>query len=174
MEICPPTTVEDDIEGVPFIGILNEHSDRVRISHDCSFDLQLPGQGAASSRQVIGPESSPAAVQTGLRRLRELSARLEHGPWWRFLLWLSESGETEFGYDYGDEPFPDGQLFAPEIYRSDLEAYPRQRLPVWFAAYVGHGDRQTRGPRSAVTAVRAGGADGCGRRRCRISCRICR
>ncbi|WP_433520596.1 hypothetical protein ACQPZ2_24525 [Nocardia pseudovaccinii] len=95
----------------------------------------------------------PNAVLASVRRLREVSARLEQGPWWRLLLWSSEAGAPEFGYDYGEEPFPDGQLFAPEVYRSDLSAYPRDRLPVWLAAYIGHGERQTRSPRSAVTAV---------------------
>ncbi|MFJ1454782.1 hypothetical protein [Nocardia sp. N2S4-5] len=102
----------------------------------------------------------PDTVLASVRRLREMSARLEHGPWWRLLMWSSESGEPEFAYDYGDEPFPDGQLFAPEVYRADLEAYPRERLPVWLAAYLGHGDRQTRSPRSAVTAMRADRAAG--------------
>ncbi|WP_228824319.1 hypothetical protein [Nocardia blacklockiae] len=102
----------------------------------------------------------PEAILTSARRLRELSARLEYGPWWRLLVWSSEAGEPEFGYDYGDEPFPEGQLFAPEVYRADLEAFPRERLPVWLAAYIGHGDRQTRSPRSAVLAVRADRAAG--------------
>ncbi|MFI6954888.1 hypothetical protein ACIBJI_15605 [Nocardia sp. NPDC050408] len=102
----------------------------------------------------------PEALLASVRRLRELSARLEYGPWWRLLVWSSDGGEPEFGYDYGDEPFPDGQMFAPEVYRADLAEYPRDRLPVWLAAYVGHGDRQTRSPRSAVAAVRADRAAG--------------
>ena len=52
-------------------------------------------------------------VLASVRRLREISARLEDGPWWRLLVWSSAGGEPEFGYDYGDEPFPDGQLSRP-------------------------------------------------------------
>ncbi|WP_433761697.1 hypothetical protein [Nocardia sp. CA-135398] len=101
-----------------------------------------------------------ASVLASVRRLRELSARLEWGPWWRLLMWSSDGGATEVGYDYGDEPFPDDQLFAPQAYIADLAEYPRDRLPVWLAAYLGHGDRQTRSPRSAVAAVRADHAAG--------------
>ncbi|WP_433709421.1 hypothetical protein ACQP2U_23265 [Nocardia sp. CA-084685] len=108
------------------------------------------------STQVDPSESVLASV----RRLRELSAWLEYGPWWRLLMWSSDARAPEIGYDYGDEPFPDSQLFAPEVYRADLAEYPRDRLPVWLAAYVGHGDRQTRSPRSAVAAVRADRAAG--------------
>ncbi|MET8800432.1 hypothetical protein ABZV91_29065, partial [Nocardia sp. NPDC004568] len=104
-----------------------------------------------SSVSVAPPESVTALV----RWHRELSARWEHGPWWRLLLWSDEGGEPEVGYDFGAEPFPEGQLFAPEVYRADLEVYPRSGLPVWLGAYIGHGGRQMRTPRQAVTASRA-------------------
>lgn len=97
----------------------------------------------------------PRAVLSQVVELRELSARLDGGPWWRFLLELDSSGELRTEYDYGDVPFPDEQLFPPEAYRADLEAYPRDRLPVWLAAYVGHGDRQQRSPGQAAAAVRS-------------------
>ena len=106
-------------------------------------------EGDRSTR--LDPSES---VLASVRRLRELSARLESGPWWRLLMWSSDAGTPEVGYDYGDEPFSDDQLFAPQAYLADLAEYPRDRLPVWLAAYVGHGDRQTRSPRSAVIAVR--------------------
>ncbi|MEU7632000.1 hypothetical protein AB0C34_18720 [Nocardia sp. NPDC049220] len=96
-----------------------------------------------------------AGVLELVRQQRQLSAQLTAGPWWRFVLTLSNAGEMEVDYDYGDEPFPDDQLFAPEIYRADLEAYPRDSLPVWLAAYVGHGGRQSRPAREAVAQARA-------------------
>ena len=47
-------------------------------------------------------------------------------------------------YDHGHGPFPHDQLLAPEHYQSDLEAYPRPRVPVWLARYIeGPGERRT-------------------------------
>lgn len=97
-----------------------------------------------------GPE-----VLALVREHRKLSAALGDGPWWRLLLGLTSAGELEADYDYGDEPFPDDQLFAPEIYRADLEAFPRRSLPVWLAAYLRHGDRQRRAPAVAAARTRA-------------------
>ncbi|WP_280318961.1 hypothetical protein [Nocardia wallacei] len=112
----------------------------------------------AEGDQVVRVEP-PESVWAAVRRHREISARLERGPWWRLLLWSAEVG-PEFHYDFGAEPFPEGQLFAPEVYRADLRAYPRSRLPVWLAAYIGHHDRQVRSPRQAVAAARADRAAG--------------
>ncbi|MEU4312610.1 hypothetical protein [Nocardia sp. NPDC024068] len=95
-----------------------------------------------------------------VREHRQLSARLGDGPWWRLLLSLTSEGQIEVDYDYGDEPFPEDQLFAPEIYRADLEAFPRSTLPVWLAAYVRHGDRQQRPPAVAAARSRAERAAG--------------
>ncbi|QIS01699.1 hypothetical protein F5X71_04680 [Nocardia brasiliensis] len=97
----------------------------------------------------------PDEVLALVREHRHLSARLSDGPWWRYLLTLTNTGEVEVDYDYGDEPFPDDQLFAPEIYRADLEVYPRATLPIWLAAYLGHGDRQSRTPLDAAIQARA-------------------
>lgn len=97
-----------------------------------------------------GPE-----VLALVREHRTLSAALGDGPWWRLLLSLTRAGHLEVDYDYGDEPFPDDQLFAPEIYRADLEAFPRRSLPVWLAAYLRHGDRQQRPPGVAAAQARA-------------------
>ncbi|MBH0777600.1 hypothetical protein IT779_15080 [Nocardia sp. NEAU-351] len=88
-----------------------------------------------------------------VREHRHVSAQLGDGPWWRMELALSRAGEIDIDYDYGDEPFPDDQLFAADVYRADLETYPRSSLPVWLAAYVAHGGRQSR--RADVAAARA-------------------
>ncbi|MET7768683.1 hypothetical protein [Nocardia sp. NPDC005366] len=95
-----------------------------------------------------------------LREHRHLSAQLGDGPWWRYLLSMTSSGHMEVDFDYGDEPFPDDQLFPPTVYRTDLEIYPRERLPVWLAAYVRHGDRQTRSPEAAAEQARVDAAAG--------------
>ncbi|MTE16260.1 hypothetical protein [Nocardia aurantiaca] len=85
---------------------------------------------------------------------REVTARMPEGPWWRMLIRLTNVGALETDYDYGDEPFPDEDLLAPDAYLADLQAYPRSRVPVWLAAYVGHRDRQRRSPRTAAEQAR--------------------
>ncbi|MGW4364092.1 hypothetical protein ACWEKT_00485 [Nocardia takedensis] len=90
-----------------------------------------------------------------VRRLRELSARLGDGPWWRMVVRLDAGGELDVDYDYGDEPFPDDQLLTPEAYSTDLRAFPRERIPVWLAAYIGHDNRQWRTPHQAQARARA-------------------
>ncbi|MFD0365961.1 hypothetical protein ACFQZZ_31365 [Nocardia sp. GCM10030253] len=100
----------------------------------------------------IQPTSSVLEL---VREHRRMSAQLSDGPWWRFVLTLSNAGEIEVDYDYGDEPFPDDQLFPAEVYAADLEVYPRDSLPVWLAAYVGHGDRQSRTAQAAAAQARA-------------------
>ncbi|WP_328395560.1 hypothetical protein [Nocardia sp. NBC_00416] len=97
----------------------------------------------------------PAPVLEQVREHRALVAELDGEPWWRLLVRLSAEGEFEVDYDFGDEPFPEGQLFDPEAYRTDLTEYPRETLPVWLAAYIGHGNRQTRSPQEAAAAARA-------------------
>ncbi|MEU4344085.1 hypothetical protein AB0H00_22980 [Nocardia sp. NPDC023852] len=96
----------------------------------------------------------PAAVLELVRQQRALVAEQDGEPWWRLLLRLSADGEFEVDYDFGDEPFPDGQLFEPEAYRADLDEYPRDDLPVWLAAYVGHNNRQSRTPQDAAEDAR--------------------
>ncbi|TCJ97145.1 hypothetical protein [Nocardia alba] len=83
---------------------------------------------------------------------REASAVRADGPWWRYLLVVSESGEVRTDYDFGEQPFPDEHLFPAEVYRADLEAFPRPRLPVWLAAHIGHADRQSRPADMAASA----------------------
>lgn len=98
----------------------------------------------------------PSAEILGLvREHRHLSAGFGDGPWWRLLFTLSRDGRLEVDYDYGDEPFPDDQLYPPEVYRADLEVYPRGTLPIWLSAYLGHGDAQLRPPRLASAQARA-------------------
>ncbi|MGF6889187.1 hypothetical protein ABIA39_008527 [Nocardia sp. GAS34] len=105
-------------------------------------------------------ESSRPVMQLA-RRQREAVARADSEPWWRLLVRVTvpHDGEDNLAidveYDYGEEPFPLGQLFAPDAYRADLQAYPRERLPVWLAAYLSHADRQSRTPQRAAAQARA-------------------
>ncbi len=105
-----------------------------------------------SSEDRTGLVPVPQSVAELVRQQREVAARMPAGPWLRLLLTCTDRGETTVEYDYGDEPFPDDQLVAPEHYRNDLEAYPRQELPVWLAGYVAGPAAQGRDPRQAVTS----------------------
>jgi hypothetical protein len=95
----------------------------------------------------------PQSVADLVRSQREVAARMSAGPWWRMVLNVTNSGETAIDYDYGDEPFPDDQLLAPEHYRSDLEAYPREHLPVWLAGYIAGPEAQSRPPHQAAATT---------------------
>ncbi|WP_067684039.1 hypothetical protein [Nocardia miyunensis] len=86
---------------------------------------------------------------------REVSAQLGDGPWWRMEIRLDVAGHVEADYDYGDEPFPEDQMLVPDAYLADLQAFPRERVPVWLAAYVGHDNRQWRSPQQAAQGARA-------------------
>ncbi|MFC8042691.1 hypothetical protein [Nocardia sp. NPDC057353] len=107
----------------------------------------------------VRTQPSPETL-AATRELRAVSAELRDGPWWRLLVALRSTGEVELDHDYGDEPFPEEHLFPPEAYRADLAAYPRAALPVWLAAYLGHGGRQQRSPRDAAAQARADRAAG--------------
>jgi hypothetical protein len=102
----------------------------------------------------------PQSIAELVRRQREVAARMPAGPWLRLLLTCTNRGEITVDYDYGDEPFPDDQLVAPEHYRNDLEAYPRSRVPVWLAGYVEGPVAQGRDPRQASAAETADAAAG--------------
>ncbi len=102
----------------------------------------------------------PQSVAALVSQQREVAAQMSAGPWWRLLLTVTNRGETTVDYDYGDEPFPDDQLVAPEHYRNDLETYPRERVPVWLAGYVAGPAAQGRDPRQAAQAVSADAAAG--------------
>lgn len=97
----------------------------------------------------------PEPVLELVREYRSVPQRPERGPWWRLLIHATADRVIEIDYDHGEDPFPDGQLFEPAAYRADLETFPRERVPVWLAAYIGHGGRQTRSPRRAGAAARA-------------------
>jgi hypothetical protein len=102
----------------------------------------------------------PQSIADLVSRQREVAARMPAGPWWRLLLTCTNRGEMTVDYDYGDEPFPDDQLVAPEHYRRDLETYPRSPLPVWLAGYVSGPAAQGRDPRQAAAAATADAAAG--------------
>lgn len=115
-----------------------------------------------SSDDRTGLVPVPQSVAELVRRQREVAARMPAGPWWRLLLTCTSRGETTVEYDYGDEPFPDDQLVAPEHYRNDLEAYPRSHVPVWLAGYIAGPAAQGRDPRQAAEAASADAAAGRG------------
>jgi hypothetical protein len=94
----------------------------------------------------------PESIAQLVRQQREVSAAMPAGPWWRLLLSVTKRGEMTVDYDYGDEPFPDDQLLAPEHYRNDLDTYPRDRVPVWLAGYMA-GPVQGRDPGQAAAEV---------------------
>ncbi|MCX4093041.1 hypothetical protein [Nocardia sp. alder85J] len=99
-------------------------------------------------------EPSPRIIELA-RAHREVSARAVAGPWWRMELRYTASGELDIDHDYGEEPFPENQLLAPSLYIEDLETFPRNRVPVWLGAYIGHGGRQHRPPARAAARARA-------------------
>ncbi|QIS08985.1 hypothetical protein [Nocardia arthritidis] len=103
----------------------------------------------------VGRVDAPESLVALARSHREQAAWTVAGPWWVLTVRVDESGRAEIDYDYGDEPFPGDQLLRPEAYRADIDAYPRVRLPLWLAAYINHGDRQSRGARRAAVASRA-------------------
>ncbi|MGI5218898.1 hypothetical protein [Nocardia sp. CA-290969] len=107
-------------------------------------------EGTRSVRVQPAPE-----VLEQVRSQRALAAESAEGPWWRMLVRADAAGGLAIDYDFGAEPFPEGQLFEPEAYRLDLDEYPRESLPVWLAAYISHDDRQSRTPQQAARAARA-------------------
>jgi hypothetical protein len=102
----------------------------------------------------------PQSIAELVRRQREVAAQMSAGPWWRLLVTVTNRGETTVDYDYGDEPFPDDQLVLPEHYRNDLEAYPRDHIPVWLAGYIAGSSLQGRDPQQASVAVADDAASG--------------
>ncbi|WP_228567069.1 hypothetical protein [Nocardia sp. SYP-A9097] len=102
----------------------------------------------------------PAAILPMLRELRHQSAESDDGPWWRVLISLTHAADARFEYDFGSEPFPGDHLFPRQAYLADMGTYPRKRLPVWLAAYVGHEERQTRPPGIATVQASTDNASG--------------
>ncbi|AFU02012.1 hypothetical protein [Nocardia brasiliensis] len=105
--------------------------------------------------EQVSRAEPPAAVTELVLLHRDVSAQLGDGPWWRMVVQLEATGEVEVDYDYGDDPFPDDQLLTAEAYQADLAAFPRERIPVWLAAYVYHDERQWRSPEQAAAQARA-------------------
>ncbi|MEC3919244.1 hypothetical protein [Nocardia sp. CDC160] len=104
--------------------------------------------------RTVRSEPSETVLEL-VRDHRETLAREGDEPWWRLVLEIDAGGGLDVEYDLGDEPFPSGELFAPEAYRADLQEYPRDRVPVWLAAYIGHRERQWRSPADAARGARA-------------------
>lgn len=125
---------------------------------EATFSLTVAGGVAYlmyhDDSDQVSPAEPSAAVSELVRTHREISAQLGDGPWWRMVVQLENTGEVEVDYDYGDEPFPDDQLLAPDAYQADLEAFPRDRIPVWLAAYIFHDERQWRSPQDAAAQAR--------------------
>ncbi|MQY27912.1 hypothetical protein [Nocardia aurantia] len=109
----------------------------------------------------LDPDSRPcvaepsAALMSSARAHRLECGRNGSAPWWRLIVRSDRRGATVIEPDHGDEPFPDHHLFAAETYLEDLRVFPRDRLPVWLAAYLTHGGRQHRSPGEAAAAARA-------------------
>ncbi|WP_019926176.1 hypothetical protein [Nocardia sp. BMG111209] len=133
-------------------------------SMEAVFALTVAAEGGHVVFRDDGPGRVPVQpADTTLELVREhrrLSAQLGDGPWWRMLMSLAASGQIEVDYDYGDEPFPDDQVFPPDAYLADLQEFPRDTLPIWLAAHVGHADRQSRPPEEAAGQARADRAAG--------------
>ncbi|WP_330257100.1 hypothetical protein OG874_22530 [Nocardia sp. NBC_00565] len=124
---------------------------------DAVFAITVTDEVAHIEYSIGGqsfPVDPPEVVLDLVREQRVLAAASDAGPWWRMLVTLASTGEIEVDYDYGANPFPDGQLFIPEAYRADLQAYPREKVPVWLAAYIAHDDRQRRTPQHAAAQAR--------------------
>ena len=113
-------------------------------------------------QRLVARTTPSPEVMTLVRDHRRLSSGFGDGPWLRLLFALTSEGRIEVDYDFGAEPFPDDQLFAPEAYRADLEAYPRENLPVWLAAHIRHAGRQLRPPEVAAARAGVARADGNG------------
>ncbi|MEU6205442.1 hypothetical protein ABZ814_17900 [Micromonospora musae] len=102
----------------------------------------------------------PLSIGELVRHQRDVAARMPAGPWWRLLLTVTNRGVLTVEYDYGDQPFPDGQLLTADHYRNDLAAFPRPRVPVWLAGYVAGPAAQGRDPQRAAAAAAADAATG--------------
>lgn len=117
---------------------------------DCAFATESGWQ----------PVVVPRSVMELVRAQREMSAQMSAGPWWRLMLTVTNQGQLRADYDYGDQPFPAGQLQPAQNYRDDVAAYPRSQLPVWLAGYLAGPAAQGRSPTQAAAAAAADQAAG--------------
>ncbi|MGW3540924.1 hypothetical protein ACWDNI_10330 [Nocardia niigatensis] len=152
-----PDTLVQQV-AVELFSLLPEGWDRLDAAVAMTVSDETARVVVSDSEHAVPVPLSARAIEL-LRKLRHRSAtESEDGPWWRVVASVTKSGSAEIEYDYGVEPFPDPQLFPPQAYLADLRTYPRRRLPVWLAAYIGHDGRQSRTPSNAVNARAADGA----------------
>ncbi|MGW7228979.1 hypothetical protein [Streptomyces cyaneofuscatus] len=126
---------------------------------DINAEFAVAGSSESLNITVHYPDETlrlqPSETEVDLiRKQRRVVAEMNSGPWWRMLLKITDSGDVDFSYDYGEAPFPEDQLFPPEAYRADMEKHPRREIPLWMNAYINHGDRQRRSPRRAAMEAR--------------------
>lgn len=140
-------------------------SDWQRISAVFALTLRSEASHVRHSTDRASVDATPGPDARRLaRELRRTTAQLPRGPWWRMTvdLYVDDDLDVDFDvdFDHGDEPFPDEHLFAPEDYRADLEAFDwsAEKLPTWLSAYVSHGGRQLRSPRTAAAPADTQGA----------------
>ncbi|WP_280336379.1 hypothetical protein [Nocardia wallacei] len=151
------------------VDLINEIAERLTESAPAGWqqlDVSFAMTGVCESALLIADNGErrvrykvPDTVWDLVRRHRQASALASDGPWWRLVVHVDAAG-ARVVCDRGEEPFPGEQLFAPDAYRADLEAFPRERLPVWLAAYVGRGESMSRSPRQAAEHARADRAAG--------------
>jgi hypothetical protein len=96
-----------------------------------------------------------SAVIELVRLLRTVTIPLQDRAWWRIMLWCTISGEFDVEFDYGERPFPVGQLLPAAAYRADLEEFPHERIPVWLGAYLAAAARRIPSPGSRAGTARA-------------------
>ncbi|NKY31771.1 hypothetical protein HGA13_01595 [Nocardia speluncae] len=149
------TTGADPIERIidAILPVAPERWDRLYAEFALTVSTDF-AQAIFSTDAAESVAEIPAPVIDLVREYRATAHEPERGPWWRLMIHVTADRVIEVDYDYGNDPFPEGQLFAPEAYRADVEAYPRERLPVWLAAYIGHAGRQSRSPQRAAAAAR--------------------
>ncbi|WP_241010678.1 hypothetical protein [Mycobacterium camsae] len=114
-------------------------------SADCAFATRAGWQ----------PVHVPRSVMDLVRTQREVSAQMSAGPWWRLMLTVNNQGQLRADYDYGEQPFPAGQLQPAQNYRDDIAAFPRPLVPVWLAGYLAGPAAQGRTPAQASAAAAA-------------------
>lgn len=100
----------------------------------------------------VAQAQPPASVIELAHEHRAMSAQLAGRPWLRIVLRFNDADGLEAEYDFGDDPIPEDDRLPAEAYRADLATYPRERLPIWLAAYLSHEGRQLRPPQQAARA----------------------